>query len=410
MSNKKEEALQHQERLNIASLTISNVKRVIKQNIINTLKCWENNITIEKQTFHIIGPAGVGKTEVIYQICNELTKELFPNGENKFDIIKVNAPVLSRDDFIIPFPVIDNGNTSFKMLYSDFVPKDKNSYGIFVIDEFSRGDHALQQLMWQVQNECKLHLMDFPKGWFVVSIDNPDDQEYTMDYLEDAAGLRRMLHIYTEVNAIDFINYAIETKFHPAIIEYIQIHPNYLYDFKSQKIGSVYANPASWERVSNILKGYEVNGELKSNFQEIEILCSGLLNTNMTRLFMEFLQNMKDISPKDIFHDYPKVRKDIISFVRDQNNAKLGEIMNSFLTYLTTTFPDYGKKEKNNTVELLTTIPIDTAALFITQINTLSKSSKEFRYMTELHRVLKKESKDYWNDFYQKIVTISNNV
>jgi len=406
--SKKEEALQHHERLNIATLTISNVKRVIKQNIINTIKCWEDNIPIEKQTFHIIGPAGVGKTEIIYQICNELTTELFPSGTNKFDIIKVNAPVLSRDDFIIPFPVIDNGNTSFKMLYSDFVPKKEDSYGIFVIDEFSRGDHALQQLMWQVQNECKLHLMDFPKGWFVVSIDNPDDQEYTMDYLEDAAGLRRMLHIYTEVNAIDFINYAIEKGFHPAVVEYIQTHPNYLYDFKSQKIGSVYANPASWERVSNILKGYDKNGGIRNNLQEIEILCSGLLNTNMTRLFMDFLRDMKDISPRDIVHNYSKVRKDIIGFVRDQNNAKLGEIMNSFLTYLTTTFPEYGKNEKKNIVELLTTIPIDTAALFITQINTLSKSSKEFRYMTELHRVLKKESRDYWNDFYQKIVTASN--
>ena len=37
---------------------------------------------------------------------------------------------------------------SFKMLYSDFVPKNKDTYGIFVIDEFSRGDHTLQQLLW----------------------------------------------------------------------------------------------------------------------------------------------------------------------------------------------------------------------------------------------------------------------
>ena len=165
MSNKKEEAIQHYERLNIATLTISKVKDLIKSNIKNTIECWNNNIDIEKQTFHIIGPAGVGKTQVCYQICDELTKELFPDESNTFEIIKINAPVLSRDDFIIPFPVMDNGNASFKMLYSDFVPKDKDSFGIFVIDEFSRGDHSLQQLMWQVQNECKLHLMDFPKGW-----------------------------------------------------------------------------------------------------------------------------------------------------------------------------------------------------------------------------------------------------
>jgi len=400
--------LKHFEKLNIATLKISNVKKLIKSNIKNTITCWKNGIDMEKQTFHIIGPAGVGKTQICSQICDELTKEMFPDGSNKFHVIKVNAPVLSRDDFIIPFPIIDNGNTSFKMLYSDFVPKENESYGLFVIDEFSRGDHALQQLMWQVQNECRLHLMDFPKGWFVVSIDNPDDQEYSMEYLDDAAGLRRTLHIYTEVNPVDFINYAIETEFHPAIVEYIQIHPDFLYDFKSQKMGAVYANPASWERVSNILKGYDNNGGVKNHLNEIEVLCSGLLNTNKARLFLEFLKELKDISPKDIFYNYSSVRKDIIKYVKEQNNAKMGEIMNSFLTYIITSFPKYGKKEKENIVEFLTSLPIDTSALFITNINTLSRSSKEFMYIDKLHNTLVKESKYYKKEFYEKILETSN--
>ncbi len=407
MSTQTEE-LKHFEKLNIATLKISNVKALIKSSIKNTMKCWSEGLDIEKQTFHIIGSAGVGKTQICSQICEELSAELFPNNENKFHIIKVNAPVLSRDDFIIPFPIVDNGDISFKMLYSDFVPKDPNSFGIFVMDEFSRGDQALQQLLWQVQNEYKLHLFEFPKGWFVISIDNPDDAEYSMDYLDDAAGLRRTLHIYTEVNPVDFINYAMSANFHPTVIEYIQIHPDSLYDFKAQKIGSVYANPASWEKVSNVLIGYEMNGGIKNHLNEIEILASGLLNTNRSRLFIEYLRDMKDISPKDIFYKYPTVRKDIIGFVRDQNNAKLGEIMTSFLTYLTTSFPKYGNKEKKNIVELLTTIPIDTAAIFITQINTLERSSKEFIYITTLHGSLIKESKHYKTDFYDKIVEAGN--
>ena len=108
------------------------------------------------------------------------------------------------------------------MLYSDFVPPQKeDSFGIFVIDEFSRGDHTLQQLLWQVQNEYAIHRYEFPKGWFVISIDNPDDSAYTMDTMEDAAGLRRQLHIYTEVSPIDFLNYAIQKDFHPYEFEEI---------------------------------------------------------------------------------------------------------------------------------------------------------------------------------------------
>jgi len=411
MTDKKAE-LKYYERLNIPIMTIGSIKELIKENITNTLIAWEHGIDIDKQPFHIIGPAGVGKTQICKQMCNELTISLrelqLPSfgPEKTFDEIMIKSPVITRDDIIIPFPVIDNGNTSFKMLYSDFVPMMKDSFGIFVIDECSRGDHTLQQLMWQVQNESKIHMQDFPKGWFVISIDNPDDQEYTMDYLEDAAGLRRQLHIYTDVNVPDFIKHAKEAKFHPSIIEFIQTHPNYLYDFQAQKVGSVYANPASYERVSNILWGYHYSGGIKNKLNNIENLVSGLLNTSKTRLFMDFLRDMKDISPVDVFYNYHKVRKEIEKVIKEENNAKLGELITGFLTFLSTELPDYGKQEKANVVELLTSVPIDTSALFITQIDTFDRSGPEFKYITKLHYAMLKEFPRYKNEFYDKAVKL----
>jgi len=398
--------LKYYERLNIPIMTIGGIKELVKENIKNTITCWESGIEAEKQTFHVIGPAGVGKTQICYQICEELTSELFPNGDKTFECLVIKCPVLSRDDFIIPFPIIDNGNSSYKMLYSNFVPKIEDSYGLLVIDEFSRGDHSLQQLMWQIQNECMIHLKKMPKGWFVISVDNPDDQEYTMDYLEDAAGLRRMLHIYTDVNVPDFIAHAKKAGFHPSIIEFIQTHPNYLYDFQAQKVGSVYANPASYERVSNILWGYEKTTGIKNNLNSIETLVSGLLNTSKSRLFMDFLRDMKDISPLDVFHNYEKVREDIEKVVKEENNAKLGELISGFLTYLSTDLPEYGKAEKANTVELLTTVPIDTAALFITQIDTFDRSGAAFKYITKLHYAMLKEYPKYKTQFYDKAVKL----
>jgi hypothetical protein len=288
------------ERLNISVLTISRIKELIKTDIKNTLNAWNKGKMVERQCFHIIGPAGVGKTEVMKQITDELTIEL----KRQFNLIIVKAPVLSRDDFIIPFPITDNGNISFKMLYSDFVPKDPDSYGLFVIDEFSRGDHSLQQLLWQVQNEYKVHLMDFPRHWFVISIDNPDDSEYQLDSMEDAAGLRRQLHIYTEVNTPDFLKYAIENNFHETVIEFIQTHPDYLYDWDSQKLGAVYANPASYEKLSHHMWKFELNNGIERHYDDIEALASGLLNVAKARLFIEFIREGKDINPKDIVFDY----------------------------------------------------------------------------------------------------------
>ena len=398
----KVEETKYFERLNIAVLSIGKVKELIKTDVKNTLNAWEKGKQVDKQCFHIIGPAGVGKTAICYQIISELIEE---TGKS-FEIIMVKSPVLSRDDFIIPFPIIDENSASFKMLYSDFIPKGKDTCGLFVIDEFSRGDHSLQQLLWQVQNEYSVHRYNFPKEWFVISIDNPDDSEYSMDILEDAAGLRRQLHIYVEVSVPDFLNYAIANDFHPMVVEFIQTHPDYLYDFQSQKIGAVYANPASYEKLSDHLWKFQLNGGIANYYPEIESFASGLLNVNKTRLFMDFMRDQKDINPRDIFFNFEKVKAQVEKLVKEGNNAKLGEVMVGFCTFLTSSRPDYREKELQNVADYLATSPIDIAAIFVSQIDTFQRSSAEFKYVTGIHSKLMKSSSLYKKKFYDSIVEV----
>lgn len=395
------------EKLNINVLGIDKIKELIEENIINTLNCWNKEKYIEKQTFHIIGPAGVGKT----QICDQISKSLTEKTKKIFETIIIKSPVLSRDDLIIPFPINENGTTKFKMLYSDFVPIDNNSFGIFVIDEFNRGDHNFQQLMWQVQNEYKLHLQDFPKGWFVISLDNPDDQEYSMNTLYDAAGLRRCLHVYVDVSVDAFLKHATKSKFHPLVIKFIQIHPEYLYDFDSQKIGSVYANPASWERVSNILWGYSYNdeiGEIKNNLFKIDSLISGLINSSMSRLFIDYIRDNNDIDPSMIYTDYDSVRDEILNLCKIQNYSKLSKIVNSFISYLIVNMPPIiGEYEKINSIsKFFCDIPSDVGAIFITKVDSLDKKSNEFGYITKLHLELIKNSTEYKEIFYNSMAAL----
>jgi hypothetical protein len=402
MSENKIEEKKYFERLNISVSSIADIKDLIMGNIMDTMNAWEQGLNVKKQTFRIIGPAGVGKTDICRQMSDELTKLT----GKKFGMIMIKAPVLSRDDFIIPFPVVSGGSHSFKMLYSDFVPKGDDTYGLFVVDEFSRGDHALQQLLWQAMEEYAIHLHAFPKGWFVIAADNPDDSEYQMDMMEDAAGLRRQLHIYTEPRAKPFLDYAISSDFHPLVIEFIQTHPGFVYDYESQKVGMVFANPSSWEKVSDHLKKVDLNGGVKPRMDEVEALCTGLLNVNMTRLFMEFVMEQKDINPKHIFHDWKRVKKDVQALIKESNQAKLGKLMVSFCTYMTTSMPEYGPDNLENVEEFLLMMPIDTAALFINQVDGFKRESKEFIYMTKIHLTLLKKSKKYKTEFYDAIVNV----
>lgn len=404
MSKLKEEA-KYFERLDIAIVSIDKMKDIVKNNIKNTLSCWDNGKNIEKMTYHIISSAGVGKTSSCYQIANELSEELKKN----FNVIMIKSPVISRDDLLCPFPEIDGEKKKFKMYYSDFIPIEKDSYGLFVIDEFSRGDNNLQQLMWQVINEYKIHLQDFPKGWFVISLDNPEEAEYSMNYIEDAAGLRRMVHIYVEVSPKAFITYAIQNGFHSYIVEFIQTHPEYLYDFDSQKVGRVYANPASWEKVSNILWGYEISGKgIIENLYEIEVSIAGLLNMTMTRLFLDFIKNKgEDIKPSDIFFNYEKVRPKILKLVKDGKNLKIGQAMTSVMTYLSTSMPVFNDNNLENITNFMLDIPADIGATYFSWLSDLKKKDqKAFIYMSKIQVDMIKDD-NYRTRFYDVMVDMS---
>ena len=403
MAKANSEEKKYYQRLGVVPISIDNIKRIIKTNISNTIKCWNSGKEIEKQTFKIIGEAGIGKTQISYQIAKELSEEL----KVQFNCMIIKAPVLSRDDLLCPFPIIDNGKSRFKMLYSDFVPMDPDSYGIFVIDELSRGDSNFQQLCWQIQNEHKVHTHDLPKGWFVICIDNPDDQEYSLNMVEDAAGLRRVLHLYSEVNAQAFLNYAVKTGFHPIVTEFITIHPDYLYDFDSQKVGMIYSNPASWERVSNILWGYDANDKALLHLDDLTTLFGGLLNQTMTRMFINFMRDQTDISPKDVFYNYEKVQKQIQKYAENADNIKMGQLIESFIVFLTSSQPRYTEKELSNISKFLIDLPSDIGVMFLTKIAAYDRKSDEFSYMTKIHVALVNKFPDYKDRFYQSMVNLN---
>lgn len=393
-------AISYAEKLSISVTSIDKVKEIIKTNIKNTITSWKNNIDLEKQTFHIIGPAGVGKTQICNQICNEISQELKIN----FKHIIIKGPVLSRDDFLCPFPEKDQDGKltgSFKMLFSDFIPREKDTFGLLTIDEFSRADHNLQQLLWQIINENKIHSLDFPKGWFTLSLDNPDDGSYSMNYLEDAAGLRRACHIYVDVNTKAFLSYAKEKRFHKHVIDFIESNPSFLYDFESQRNGKVFANPASWERVSNILIGYENTSGINCDSELVAIL-SGLLNTHIVRIFKDYITNSEIVKPEEILNLYNEKVKNFISTMKDKNeNLKLSMLMSNFMKYLSDVLPELSKKEIENIKNFLLDLPRDIASSYFSKIESIRTSNiSAYLYLIKLQVELSK-----YEDFNREIIS-----
>lgn len=397
----------YQERLNIPQVTIQNAKDILKKEIVSTIKLQEQGYQPEKTTFRLIGDAGVGKTHICQQICDELSDYL----DVHFEMIMVKAPVLSRDDFLIPFPANGNdGIKKFQMYYSDFVPHPDQKYGLFVIDELSRGDYNLQQLLWQAENELQIHQYKFPIGWFVISLDNPDEQDYSVDVIEDAAGTRRKAHVFVRHDPKEFLDYASYKNFHPAIVDYFSQHHERIYDFQAKSNKMVFTNPASIEKLSDICWKYEQLGGLKENLKNLEIVAGSLLNVTAADQLIDFIQNRtEEIKAEDVIFHYfennEEVRKGVQNLIENGEHGKLAELMSGFVYYLATTKPDIDNY-LDNVAKFLRDMPADTAAIFMNTCDEYDKQSDEFRYLTEnIHGKLN-DNEDY-QVFFNKMQEVA---
>jgi len=121
-------------------------------------------------------------------------------------------------------------------------------------------------------------------------------------------------------------------------------------------------------------------------------------------LFIDFARDKKDINPRDVFYRFETVKKDILKLKKEGDNGKLGELMVGYCTFMTTTRPKYKEEHLRNIEQFLLLMPIDTAALFISQIDGFDRNSDAFKYMTEIHVALLKKSKRYKKEFYDPIV------
>lgn len=71
---------------------------------------------------------------------------------------------------------------------------------------------------------------------------------------------------------------------------------------------------------------------------------------------------------------------------------------------MTTSMPKYEKQHLDNVFNFLMKMPIDTAALFVSQIDTFDRTTSEFKYMTSIHMALWKAYPKYKTGFYDPIV------
>ena len=250
----------------------------------------------------LIGPPGVGKTQIMEQISQEC----------QIGLVSYTITHHTRQS-AIGLPFIEKkmyGGREYSMTeytMSEIVAAIYNkieqtgmSEGILFIDEINCVSETLAPTMLQFLQGKSFGNHRIPEGWIIVAAGNPP--EYNKSVREfDIVTLDRIRSIQVEPDFEAWKEYAVQAGIHPAIRSYLNIRRQHFCWIETTVDGKLFATPRGWEDLSQLVLVYEQLG--KKVDREIA---------------MEYIQ-------------FPKIAKDFANYLelyyKYQNDYQVEEIL-----------------------------------------------------------------------------------
>jgi len=330
----------------------------------------------------LVGDAGIGKTHIVRQIAASRTPvEPFDwhgqRWETSVPVIALYLAHMQAEDIGVPYPSRARRNDLLKecdlfmrigaassngfgeharehalqlaeQALADNNVLDEDTFeflvernlrdlppeGILFLDEWNRADKHVIKAFFTILEDRRVHGTDLvPMGVQIVAAMNPSDSAYSVNEAEkDYAFRRRLSFIAVAPNEQAWVRYAGDVgqgAFHFHVVEFIKAHPTALYDRKLRDAGKAFPCPATWEKVSDLLKSAETH---KQPLDNDGLFCAigGCIGMDTASMFQAYVTNNEVvIAPKDVITKYTeksKVRSRVRKLIEANRNDALGEL------------------------------------------------------------------------------------
>lgn len=189
-----------------------------------------------KRPILIEGSAGLGKTQIVAQVAEELN----------IGFKALHAPLMQPEDYGLPVVYGENKDSLKFVVSKDKFPLESSECpdeGILLVDELPQADNATQKILANLFQEREIHGQKLKKGWSIVATGNR---------LKDGAGANkilthlsnRMTRVPLDLSLDDWTTWALNNEVATEVIAFIRFRPELLSNFDPKQ--DVNATPRSW--------------------------------------------------------------------------------------------------------------------------------------------------------------------
>ena len=283
--------------------TIAKAKEAVKKGIRGYLLKDHTGSYVMKEVnrlpFYLEGAPGIGKTEIVHQIAEELGI-----GYVSFSLVHHTR------NSLLGLPIIkelEDGDKYTCYTISEIIAKvmeqKENGYqeGILLLDEFPCMSETILPAMLSFLQTKNIGTHRLPEGWVIVLCGNPPEYNKTARTF-DVAIMDRIRTLKVEFQPEVFLEYASSAGIHPAILEYLDIHRQHVYRCKTEKKSQELVTCRGWENISHMLKTYEALEQEVDREAICQFIKSEEVSAEFCQFYEQYCMGFSNKCAEDIFH------------------------------------------------------------------------------------------------------------
>ncbi len=214
--------------------------------------------SIRQRPMLLIGPPGIGKTQIMEQVAQEC----------RIGLVAYTITHHTRQSAVgLPFiehkmyggkeyAVTEYTMSEIVASVYDRIEKSGLPEGILFIDEINCVSETLAPTMLQFLQGKAFGNHKIPEGWIIVAAGNPP--EYNKSVREfDIVTMDRIRRIDVEPDLPVWKEYAKTAGVHPAILSYLNVRPQNFCQIETTVDGKRFVTPRGWEDLSELIWIYE---------------------------------------------------------------------------------------------------------------------------------------------------------